>query len=149
MMEDRIQRGEDDYSSSTADSLMWKTFGKTRTGILNVFKDKRLRGGPESVTLQLVEENLICFKNVVIDTLNSEKYLLKKPIYVTIEMQDNVFIATNYDLDIYGHGDTEADSISELKNLIIEFYEDLKDEADLAPLPRKMMTYYSEIIEEK
>ena len=82
------------------------------------------------------------YKNIFIDSLNSDKYFIRKPISVTIERFENVYLATNYDLDIYGYGDSEAEALDELKSLILEFFEDLKDEKDLAPVPKKMMAFY-------
>jgi len=88
-------------------------------------------------------------KSIFIDTLNSEVYKLKKPIPVYIEYDGKTYTANNYDLGLYGYDDIELEAIEDLKKSIIECYEDLKSETELGPVPKRMMVYYKEIIEEE
>jgi len=94
------------------------------------------------------QKSLEC-KNIFIDSLNSEVYKLKKPIPVCIEYDGKTYIANNYDLGLYGYDAMELEAIEDLKKSIIECYEDLKTETELGPVPKRMMVYYKEIIEEK
>lgn len=96
-----------------------------------------------------INQNLLEYKNIFIDSLNSEIYKLKKPIPVCIEYDGKTYIANNYDLDLYGYADMELEAIEDLKKSIIECYEDLKTETGLSPILKRMMVYYKEIIEEK
>lgn len=89
------------------------------------------------------------YRIVFIDSLDSTSYSLRKPIPVTIEQDGEICVATNYDLQLYGYGDTEGEAIYDLKKSIRECYEDLKGEEELGPIPATMMIYYKEIIEEK
>ncbi len=54
-----------------------------------------------------------------------------------------------YNLGLYGYDDMELEVIKDLKILIIEYYEDLKNERELSQTLKRMMVYYEEIIEEK
>jgi len=96
-----------------------------------------------------VNQNLLEYKNIFIDSLNSEIYKLKKPISVNIEYDNKNYIARNYDLGLYGYGDTEIEALYYLKELIVETYEELKDEKNLSSTLKIMMIYSKEIIEEK
>ena len=140
------------------DSFIEKSIGTTtprwkyydlRKRSLKITKKNRNEITIESITMVVLKEYRAFYKNIFIDSLNSDRYLLKKRISVTIEYFENTYIATNYDLDIYGYGDSEIEALDELKTLIVEYFEDLKDEKDLAPLPQKMMTFYREIIRTK
>lgn len=96
-----------------------------------------------------VNQNLLEYKSIFIDSLNSEVYKLKKPIPVCIEYDGKTYIANNYDLGLYGYDDMELEAIEDLKKSIIECYENLKTETELGPVPGRMMVYYKEIIEEE
>jgi len=104
---------------------------------------------PIIFTTIIVQEQTIEYRNIFIDTLHDERYILKKAIPVGIEHAEQVYIATNYDLGLYGYGDTEGEAVDDLRKSIIECYEDLKEEKELALIPSKMMAYYKEIIEER
>jgi len=95
------------------------------------------------------QEQTIEYKNIFIDTLHHEHYRLTRSIPATIEFTDQTYIVSNYDLGLYGYGDTENEALDDLRKSILECYEDLKQENELGPIPLKMMSYYKEIIEER
>ena len=97
----------------------------------------------------VINQKSLEYKNIFIESLNSEVYKLKKPIPVCIEYDGKTYIANNYDLGLYGYDDMEMEAIEDLKKSIIECYEDLKTETELSPILKRMMVYYKEIIEEK
>ena len=129
---DRLAQFRKELWSSGFHNLVWKS--------QQVFKQL---GRYESTmnTAITKQEQIIQYKNIFIDSLRSEKYKLKKPIPINLEHAEAVYIATNYDLELYGYGDSEQEAIEELRNSIIECYEDLKEEDQLGPLPSKMMAY--------
>jgi len=47
---------------------------------------------------------------------------LKKPLEVTITKQ---YIAGNEELEIFGQGDTEEEAVTDLKEALLDIYEDL------------------------
>ena len=97
----------------------------------------------------VINQKSLEYKNIFIDSLNSETYKLKKLISVTIEYDNKNYIARNYDLGLYGYGDTEIEALDYLKELIVETYEELKDENNLSSTLKLMMIYCKEIIEKK
>lgn len=100
-------------------------------------------------TTIIAQEQIIEYRNIFIGTLHSEDYVLRKPIPVSIEHEEQVYVASNYDLGLYGYGDTENEAIDDLRESIIGCYEDLKQEKELGPIPSRMMAYYEEIIDER
>lgn len=144
----RLQENQFEEISTGTIIPSWKLYD-LRKESLKIIKRNKDEVVVESTTRVVLEEYRAYYKNILIDSLNSDRYFLIKPISVTIEHCDNVYVATNYDLDIYGYGDSEVEALDELKSLIVEFYEDLKEEKDLAPIPRKMMYFYKEVLKEK
>jgi hypothetical protein len=85
-------------------------------------------------------------KNIFIETLNSDYFTLTRSIPVNIEYDGEVYIANNYDLELYGYAETEVEAINDLRKSILEFYEDLKDENDLGIFLKRKIKYCKEII---
>ena len=148
---------------------MASRLGKPTESILNEFY-KSGRNIPEITTIQSLEgqngddteikkdsamhitisnQKLLECKNIFIDSLNNEVYKFKKPIPVTIEYDNKNYIARNYDLGLYGYGDTEIEAVDYLKELIVDTYKELKDEKNLSLTLQLMMIYCKEIIEKK
>jgi hypothetical protein len=86
---------------------------------------------------------------IFIQNLRHPVYQLRHPIPVLIETDEDVIIATHYDIDMYGTGDDVQEAISDLCAGIIEYYESLKDDEDnLGPLPAQEYAYLNQIIME-
>lgn len=64
----------------------------------------------------------------VLQDLRDARLRLIAPIYVTLEEQDGVVVASNVDLDLFGYGDTEAEALQDLREIISETHLDLKAE---------------------
>ena len=111
--------------------------------------DDTIESEKESIMLTVIDKKYLECKNIFIDSLNNEVYKLKKPIPITIEYDNKNYTARNYDLGLYGYGDTEIEAVDYLKELIVETYEELKDESNLSSTLKLMMIYCKEIIEEK
>ena len=90
----------------------------------------------------------ISYKNIYIETLNSDIFTLIRPIPVGIEYDGEVYIANNYDLELYGYSEIETEAINDLRKSILEFYEDLKDENNLGVFLERKVKYCKEIIRE-
>lgn len=90
------------------------------------------------------------YKIVPLNTLKHPHYSLKKPIYITIEMEDDKVIASLDDIEAFAYADTEFEAINSLCEEIIDIYEDLKnDKENLGILPEKWLAYLEEVIETK
>ena len=90
------------------------------------------------------------FKIIPLNTLKHSKYILKKPIYITIEQEKNRIIASFDDIEAFAYADTEFEAINNLCQEIVNIYEDLReDKNNLGMLPKKWLEYLEEVIESK
>lgn len=88
-------------------------------------------------------------KNVTILSLGHEKYLFKSPFPVNILVEDDTYIATSYDLNLFGYGDSEDEALRDLCESIIEHYEHLKtNQSKLGSLLKRDWNFLSRMIEE-
>ncbi len=86
-------------------------------------------------------------KKIELISLRSDNYKLKCPIPIYIEHCDEQFIATFYDAEVSGYGETDLEAIENLVSNIISLYEELnEDVASLGPLPKKWLSVLTEII---
>lgn len=89
-------------------------------------------------------------KNIYIQNLRYPTYVLKSPISIALEFEENQVIASCYDIDMYGSGSNEEEAIDDLCEVIVEYYESLKEDKDkLGPIPRKHWIYLERIISEE
>lgn len=80
-------------------------------------------------------------KIIPLNTLQHHKYILIKPVYITIEMGKDVIIASLDDIEAFAYADTEFEAINRL-------CEDLQeDRENLGKFPKKWLTFLEEIIE--
>lgn len=90
------------------------------------------------------------FKIIPLNTLKHSEYILKKPIYITIEKEKNTIIASFDDIEAFAYADTEFEAINSLCQEIVNIYEDLKaDRNNLGILPKKWLEYLEEVIDNK
>lgn len=90
------------------------------------------------------------YKIIPLNTLKHPHYILKKPIYITIEMEKDIIIASLDDIEAFAYADTEFEAVNRLCEEIINIYADLKkDRRKLGVLPQKWLRYLEEIIEDK
>jgi hypothetical protein len=90
------------------------------------------------------------YKVIPLNTLKHLHYSLKRPVYITIEIEKNLVIASLDDIEAFAYADTEFEAINSLCEEIINIYEDLRnDKENLGILPKKWLVYLEEIIESK
>lgn len=88
-------------------------------------------------------------KNITILNLGHEKYLFRSPFPVNILVEDDTYIATSYDLNLFGYGDCEDEALRDLCETIIEHYEHLKmNQSKLGALLKRDWNFLSRMIEE-
>jgi hypothetical protein len=88
-------------------------------------------------------------KNITILSLGHVSYLFKSPFPVNILVEDDIYIATSYDLNLFGYGETEDEALRDLCDSIIEHYEHLKkNETKLGPLLKRDWNFLSRMIED-
>jgi hypothetical protein len=87
-------------------------------------------------------------KVVPLNTLKHPHYTLKKPLYITIEIEDDLVIASLDDMEAFAYADTEYEAINRLCDEIVGIYEDLKDDKEnMGVLPKKWLAFLEEVIE--
>lgn len=88
------------------------------------------------------------YKIIALNTLQHPRYILKKPIYITIEIEKDIVIASLDDIEAFAYADTEYEAINHLCEEIVSVYEDLKeDKGNLGRLPKKWLAFLEEVIE--
>jgi hypothetical protein len=87
---------------------------------------------------------------IPVNTLKSAKYVLKKPIYITLEKEKDIVIASLDDIEAFAYADTEFEAINLLCEEIVHLYEDLvEDRKNLGLLPQKWLQYLEEVLDRK
>lgn len=82
-----------------------------------------------------------------INDLNNPKFKLKIPISILISQENGIFYAEPVDFEIYGEGETEKDAIHNLKEVIIVYFENLKQSKDkLSPKLRAKLKLLGRLI---
>ena len=90
------------------------------------------------------------FKIIPLNTLKNNDYILKKPLYVTIEIEKDIVIASLDDIEAFAYADTEFEAINHLCEEIINIYEDMQENRkNLGKLPKKWLAFLEECIERK
>ena len=89
-------------------------------------------------------------KIIPLNTLKNNQYILEKPLYITLEIEDGVVIASLDDIEAFAYADTEYEAINQLREEIVNLYKDLKeDRENLGPLPQKWLEFLEEVIRER
>ena len=71
-----------------------------------------------------------------LNTLKNIHFILKRPIYITIEREKDVVIASLDDIEAFAYADTEFEAINRLCEDIVNVYLDLKENRkELGTLP--------------
>ena len=83
----------------------------------------------------------------VLQDLRDGGLRLVAPLYITIEEEDGTVVASNVDLDVFGYGDTEADALQDLREVIVETYFDLKtNQSNLGPHLKTIWNYLNRMV---
>jgi len=97
--------------------------------------------------LNTIEKN---YKVVPLNSLKHPNYILKKPIYITIERDKNMVIASLDEIEAFAYADTEFEAINLLCEEIVILYEDLRnDRKNLGKFPAKWLAYLEEFIKSR
>jgi hypothetical protein len=90
------------------------------------------------------------YRIIPLNSLKHPDYILKTPVYISIEQDKDMVIASLDDIEAFAYADTEFEAINLLCEEIITLYEDLKaDRKSLGKLPAKWLAYLEEIIRKK
>jgi hypothetical protein len=84
---------------------------------------------------------------ITILNLGHGKYLFKSPFPVNITYEDEVYIASSYDLNLFGYGESEDEALRDLCGSIIEYYEHIKANRNkMGPLLKRDWEFLSWMI---
>lgn len=99
-------------------------------------------------TRRIVEAVETRYKIVPLNSLHRAGYSLKRPIYITIEHDDDSVIASLDEIEAFAYADNEFEAIDGLREEIATLYEDLRSDTEsLGPLPRKWLAFLDELID--
>jgi hypothetical protein len=94
-------------------------------------------------------ERLIGRRSLLLYSLRHPRLRLRNPIAVSLEDDGVQTIASAYDLDLFGHGETEGEALDDLRRTIVDLYASLKESADTrGPLSQQVWEYLSDVVEE-
>ncbi len=87
-------------------------------------------------------------RNAILRDLNSSKYSLKENIEILIEEYPDEIIAQWPEVEVFSHGVTQPEAILDLKNEIIDLYEDLSNtkKKELGKLPKMWVRILIKVI---
>jgi len=89
-------------------------------------------------------------KSVLIYSLHNPLLKLKEPLVAHFEYDEDGVIVFCYDLDIFGHGDTEGEALEDLRKTISDLFFELENnKGNIGPFPEKIWGYLSGIVEKK
>jgi len=84
---------------------------------------------------------------VPINSLKKSGYTLNRPIYISIETDEDTVIASLDDIEAFAYADTEFEAINGLCDEIVELYKDLRaNRNNLGILPEKWLGYLDSVI---
>jgi hypothetical protein len=75
---------------------------------------------------------------------------LRNPIAVSLEDDGAQIIASAYDLELFGYGETEGEALDDLRHTIVDLYLTLRENANtLSALPEQVWEYLADTVEEE
>jgi predicted RNase H-like HicB family nuclease len=81
--------------------------------------------------------------------LSSDQYMLKRPLFVILEWDEDQWLATHPDLGVFGVGETRRDAVNDFQLMLVEYYEDLRESEEiLAPHLQMQLYALSNLISE-
>jgi hypothetical protein len=87
---------------------------------------------------------------VPIETLAPEPVLLKRPLHVVVRPTDGEYQATLFDANIGITGDTAEEAVSNLKQLIVDVFEQLEcNEGSLGPAAIRQLAVLKEFLQKQ
>jgi hypothetical protein len=114
----------------------------------------------ESARIEVLQKELALLKErfrdferlspilVPIESLAPEPYEVIKPFHVVVRFQDNQYIASFFDANLSASGDTRAEAVSNLKDIVIGTFEVfiMLDEKELGAGPKNQLKVMKEFI---
>jgi len=88
------------------------------------------------------------YRIIPLNSLKHTEYRLKQPVYIMLEFEKDMVIASFDDIETFSYAETESEAINQLCEEIVQLYEDLtEDKENLGVLPLAWLEYLEEVIE--
>lgn len=68
-------------------------------------------------------------KHISLENLRDPRYEVTRPIPVVLEEDEGQYVATWYDADVFGYGDSEQEALEDLCESVVSLWEVLKRES--------------------
>src|SRR4030066_1922051 len=102
----------------------------------NILTDEQYK----ELSKRLIESIGQRYKAIPLNSLKHPQYILKRPVYITLETDNDKVIASLDDIEAFAYADTEFEAINLLCEEIINIYEDLQADRDnLGKFPKKWL----------
>jgi len=133
----------------------WTSVGQTepssviKPSLRDTELDKKVEAFTKKVEALLkILKNRPLVRNAILRDLNSSKYSLKENIEISIEEYPDETIAQWPEIEVFGHGVKHPEAVLDLKNEIIDLYEDLSStkKKELGKLPEMWLRILKKII---
>ena len=101
-----------------------------------------------NLSRQIVHQLATRFRIIPLNDLPDATYCLRKPLLITLELDDGQFIASLDEIEAFAYADTEYEAIELLCAEIVQLYEELVlDDQPVGPLPRKWRKFLQGVIQ--
>jgi hypothetical protein len=95
-------------------------------------------------------ERLARRRPLLLYSLRQPGLRLRNPIAISLEDDGAQVIASAYDLDLFGYGETEGEALDDLRRTIVDLYFTLRENvSSLGALPVRVWEYLTDIVEEE
>ncbi len=99
--------------------------------------------------LALKMERLARRRSLLLYSLRRPGLRLRNPIAIALEDDGGQVIASAYDLELFGYGETEGEALDDLRHTIVDLYLTLRENVNaLGALPEQVWEYLADIVEE-
>ncbi len=143
-----------DWTKGIEKNLITKRREDSSRLVIARWSKKRIGYSIETTDQLTGSKTALEYKVIPFQHLNSVRYVLNEPIFITLEesRSNDVITATCYDAcGLFGYGDTEQEAIKDLCDVLIQCFEDLvsEDERNLGAEARGIRDYLTKIIDKK
>src|SRR5665213_2617540 len=149
-----VHRGPTHYSAGWEESV--PQLGSSAVSSLTEKMKHELHLTLLQITINQLEKKIhrlesIQTKIVPIDSFAPEPYLLSRPIYVALHSIEGGFNAGWFDANIHSSGENEEEAASNLKSLILDFFDILTGESPskLGPEPTRQLAVLTDYIRKR
>jgi hypothetical protein len=118
---------------------------KQRSAKRGKSKDRLAKIERDVLALKALSQSII----VPVTTLSPEPFELSRPLMIVVQPDDDSFTATFFDANINASGNTQADAVANLKDLLVTFFVMLEKEKKLGKGPTRQLAVLRDVMRQK